>query len=813
MIITYSFHVGAIPMLNQVMSATRGATDAFSGVSRHVNTSLRKLGANNVEVGVGCGVGLAVKPVVLNQIQSCFVDVMTKMMTKIGLSPSLAFSQGAFPQSLQSAVSTVNTNQSSAGSMMQLATKSTDQVSQGQPEPQPVQIGSDFENNPLRGTAVGSAFGSRTEKVISNFLQNPLLKGEGGGLDEAVGRLQSERTMLQMVLKHQQIIEKLVEENERLRRILMEDLKIPSRKLEASSSGTLPIAKGNNDGGIPMLDQVMSATKGATDAFSGVGNLFKKMGSTTIPGMVGYGVGFSHGYGLGRSSKQLQSRLVEPMTKMIGLIPGLPFGWGALPMPEPSKSAQSKVPTNQISAESKMQLATKSADQISQGMQQATKSVDQISQGSMTQLATKSASQISQGLAGLVQPENKLLQTVMKQRQIIDELVEENEKLCRILQGKDLKMPSSKLEASSSDSNIQTFPSSEVQDKITAGVSRPPGDADGTLSTSKAENQGISPTSKEENDVAGRVRVRDGSSNLIPVPVLDFWLSGKTRTQTHTRSTRILPVKVGTDSGGYPQVRVFLPCLLGRVTFMIYGEVGGKVGWVAGDICGGGRGAGEDKKLLNQESLLPIFHQALFAPKLSFPSSSRNVALISRVPSTPISWRCTPLIAKPSFAVRADSNVEGAGEATEDVPSYNVDEVSEGEGEQVSDSEAPKSPRKPRVKLGDVMGILNQRAIEASEKQRPTPDIRTGDIVEIKLEVPENKRRLSIYKGIVISKQNAGIHTTIRIRRIIAGTGVEIVFPVYSPNIKEIRVVSHRKVRRARLYYLRDKLPRFSTFK
>ncbi|PRQ18367.1 putative ribosomal protein L19 [Rosa chinensis] len=80
-------------------------------------------------------------------------------------------------------------------------------------------------------------------------------------------------------------------------------------------------------------------------------------------------------------------------------------------------------------------------------------------------------------------------------------------------------------------------------------------------------------------------------------------------------------------------------------------------------------------------------------------------------------------------------------------------------------------------------------------------------------EVPENKRRLSIYKGIVISKQNAGIHTTFRIRRIIAGIGVEIVFPLYSPNIKELKVLSHRKVRRARLYYLRDKLPRFSTFK
>ncbi|CAH8387413.1 unnamed protein product [Eruca vesicaria subsp. sativa] len=145
----------------------------------------------------------------------------------------------------------------------------------------------------------------------------------------------------------------------------------------------------------------------------------------------------------------------------------------------------------------------------------------------------------------------------------------------------------------------------------------------------------------------------------------------------------------------------------------------------------------------------------------------------------------------------------------------------EGEGEGEAEPNAAtegnvvdvEAPRTPRIKLGDVMGILNQRAIEVSEKVRPVPEIRTGDIVEIKLEVPENRRRLSIYKGIVMSRQNAGIHTTIRIRRIIAGIGVEIVFPIYSPNIKEIKVASHRKVRRARLYYLRDKLPRLSTFK
>ncbi|KAG2315305.1 hypothetical protein Bca52824_018427 [Brassica carinata] len=161
--------------------------------------------------------------------------------------------------------------------------------------------------------------------------------------------------------------------------------------------------------------------------------------------------------------------------------------------------------------------------------------------------------------------------------------------------------------------------------------------------------------------------------------------------------------------------------------------------------------------------------------------------------------------ARREVLVRAEGEGEGEPEEAVAATEGNVDDV-------VEASEA-KAPRKPRVKLGDVMGILNQKAIEVSEKVRPVPEIRTGDIVEIKLEVPENRRRLSIYKGIVMSRQNAGIHTTIRIRRIIAGIGVEIVFPIYSPNIKEIKVVSHRKVRRARLYYLRDKLPRLSTFK
>lgn len=161
----------------------------------------------------------------------------------------------------------------------------------------------------------------------------------------------------------------------------------------------------------------------------------------------------------------------------------------------------------------------------------------------------------------------------------------------------------------------------------------------------------------------------------------------------------------------------------------------------------------------------------------------------------------------------ANSTSDETGTTVETLEVSEEREVESENGAKDEEAQEAKPPRNPIVKLGDIMGILNKRAVEAAEQARPVPDLRSGDIVEIKLEVPENKRRLSSLKGIVISKQNAGIHTTIRIRRVIEGIGVEIVLPVYSPNIKEIKVVSHRKVRRARLYYLRDKLPRLSTFK
>ncbi|KAL8256901.1 hypothetical protein R6Q59_028942 [Mikania micrantha] len=105
-----------------------------------------------------------------------------------------------------------------------------------------------------------------------------------------------------------------------------------------------------------------------------------------------------------------------------------------------------------------------------------------------------------------------------------------------------------------------------------------------------------------------------------------------------------------------------------------------------------------------------------------------------------------------------------------------------------------------------IMQILDKEAVEEVRTQREIPDIRPGYIIQLRLEVPENKRRISTVKGIVIARRNAGLNTTIRLRRTVAGVGVESLLPLYSPNVKEIQVLDKKKVRRAKLYYLRDKM-------
>ncbi|XP_031260839.1 50S ribosomal protein L19, chloroplastic-like [Pistacia vera] len=129
------------------------------------------------------------------------------------------------------------------------------------------------------------------------------------------------------------------------------------------------------------------------------------------------------------------------------------------------------------------------------------------------------------------------------------------------------------------------------------------------------------------------------------------------------------------------------------------------------------------------------------------------------------------------------------------------------------DSSAAVSDVAPRIKFKrldktarHIMQILDKEAVEDVKGQREIPDIRPGYIVQLKVEVPENKRRVSILKGIVIARRNAGLNTTFRLRRLVAGVGVENLFLLYSPNIKEIKVLDKKNVRRAKLYYLRDRM-------
>ncbi|KAB2633289.1 hypothetical protein D8674_029536 [Pyrus ussuriensis x Pyrus communis] len=132
------------------------------------------------------------------------------------------------------------------------------------------------------------------------------------------------------------------------------------------------------------------------------------------------------------------------------------------------------------------------------------------------------------------------------------------------------------------------------------------------------------------------------------------------------------------------------------------------------------------------------------------------------------------------------------------------------------DSGMYESDVAPRIKFKrldktahHIMQILDKEAVEEVRTQREIPDVRPGYMVQLRVEVPDNKRRVSVVKGVVIARRNAGLNSTIRIRRQVAGVGVESLFPLYSPNIKEIKVLDKKKVRRAKLYYVRDKINAF----
>jgi large subunit ribosomal protein L19 len=106
---------------------------------------------------------------------------------------------------------------------------------------------------------------------------------------------------------------------------------------------------------------------------------------------------------------------------------------------------------------------------------------------------------------------------------------------------------------------------------------------------------------------------------------------------------------------------------------------------------------------------------------------------------------------------------------------------------------------------GATMDLI--KIIEQEQVRTDLPVVEVGDYVRVHLKVKEgNRERIQVFEGTVISKRGGSIRESITVRRISYGVGVERVLPIHSPKIADIEIVRKGKVRRAKLYYLRDRV-------
>ena len=99
------------------------------------------------------------------------------------------------------------------------------------------------------------------------------------------------------------------------------------------------------------------------------------------------------------------------------------------------------------------------------------------------------------------------------------------------------------------------------------------------------------------------------------------------------------------------------------------------------------------------------------------------------------------------------------------------------------------------------------RNIEKEQFRTDMPDIAIGDTVRVYVKVVEgNRERLQAFEGVVISRKHGGLRETFTVRRVSYGIGVERTFPMHSRRVDRVEVIRHGRVRRAKLYYLRDRV-------
>ncbi|MBR4319591.1 MAG: 50S ribosomal protein L19 [Oscillospiraceae bacterium] len=104
--------------------------------------------------------------------------------------------------------------------------------------------------------------------------------------------------------------------------------------------------------------------------------------------------------------------------------------------------------------------------------------------------------------------------------------------------------------------------------------------------------------------------------------------------------------------------------------------------------------------------------------------------------------------------------------------------------------------------------------ISNSSMKENAPVVEIGDTVKVHVKIKEgDKSRIQIFEGTVIAKKHGGISETFTVRRVAHGCGIERVFPLHSPAVDKVELVRHGKVRRAKLYYLRDRVGKAAKLK
>ncbi len=108
--------------------------------------------------------------------------------------------------------------------------------------------------------------------------------------------------------------------------------------------------------------------------------------------------------------------------------------------------------------------------------------------------------------------------------------------------------------------------------------------------------------------------------------------------------------------------------------------------------------------------------------------------------------------------------------------------------------------------MTNIIDTLNKEEIARVSEGKNIPEFSPGDTLRVNVKIKEGEReRVQAYEGVCIARSGGGLSANFTVRKISFGEGVERVFPLYSPNVESIQLVRKGKVRRAKLYYLRDR--------